>query len=108
MAFQTSYYEDSNFRNLGWSTGGATSSSTSGKTKEQLLEIACSCPAPNEKLSRIGTRIHLKELHKRYQEPNWHRHYTGTERYNLAATSKRIEEGTGTTNEAIQSIPPGD
>jgi hypothetical protein len=106
MAFSTSAYEDGNFRNLGWTTGGATASSTAGNAQEQLLEVACSCLASNEKLTKVTTRIHLKELQKRYQNPDWHRHYTGTDRFNLATTIKAIEEGK--PNETVQNVPPGD
>jgi hypothetical protein len=91
MAFSTSSYEDSNFRNLGWSNGGATSSSTSGKTKGQLLDLACSHAAPNEKYFKPGVREQLKKLQGQYQNPNWHQQFCGINRFNLAATIRELE-----------------
>jgi hypothetical protein len=81
MAFQTTSNEDYNFRINGWTTGGSTTSDLNGRrrTPQELLDYACRYPYPNDALERRGLRDRLIKLQARYRDPNWNRHFCGTE-----------------------------
>lgn len=81
MAFQTTPNDDYNFRVNGWSSGGSVTTDVNGrrKTEAELLDYASRYSYPDDGYTNPIVKGRLLKLKERYQDPNWQRHFSGTE-----------------------------